>query len=265
MTRNIPTRMAPVLERLELERPKLVTISDLASILEEAGIKSPAKVVAARLRDKGWLLETGQRGVWEFVPAEVAGPYSSFDPLLPLASMKAAHPEDECALAMQTAAWALGLADRVPERIEVAFADGIPAWKVPDGVRALAFRSNLPLATAKDAPCLSPEAIVVHMASKPASVRSWSSTLEWLPDVAYEMGIDRTIGELEGRPSSVAARTGYLLQGMRLDIAEAVRKAYPPSAKNRFGPRGTAMRNDERWKISDTLLPFDPAELEDAR
>lgn len=257
--------MAPVLERLELERPKLVTISDLAPILEEAGIRSPAKIVAARLRDKGWLLETGQRGVWEFAPAEVAGPYSSFDPLLPFASMKAAHPEDECALTMQTAAWALGLADRVPERIEIAFADGIPAWKAPDKVRVLAFRSNLPLATAKDTPCLSPEAIIVHMTSRPTAVRSWGSAFEWLPDVTYEMGIGRTIEELRGRPSSISARTGYLLQGMRPDVAEAIWEAHPPSAKNRFGPRGTAMRNNERWKISDTLLPYDPRELENAR
>ena len=265
MTRNISKRMAPVLERLERERPELVTASHLASILEEANIKSPAKVVAARLRDRGWLLETGERGVWEFAPAEVAGPYSSFDPLLPFASMKAAHPEAECALTMQTAAWALGAADRVPARIEVAFADGIPTWKTPSGIRALSFRSNLPFATAKGTPCLAPEAIAVHMAAKPSAVRSWSSALEWLPDVTYEMNADRAVEELEGRPASVAARTGYLLQGMRPDIAEAIRKAYPPSAKNRFGPRGAAMRNDERWKISDTLLPFDPAELEDAK
>lgn len=56
-----------------------------------------------------------------------AGPYSSFDPLLPFASIRAARPENECALATQTAAWALESVDRVPKRIEVAFTDGIPA------------------------------------------------------------------------------------------------------------------------------------------
>lgn len=83
MARSIPKGFSGVLEELELERPQLVTTSQLASLCERSGIRTPAKVVASRLREKGWLLATPQRGVWEFAPAELAGPYSSADPLLP--------------------------------------------------------------------------------------------------------------------------------------------------------------------------------------
>jgi hypothetical protein len=38
------------------------------SLAEEAGLRTPAKVVAARLRATGWLLATAQRGVYEFAP-----------------------------------------------------------------------------------------------------------------------------------------------------------------------------------------------------
>ncbi len=67
--------------------------------------------------------------------------------------------------------------------------------------------------------------------------------------------------ELEGRPRSAAARTGYLLQGMRPDVADAIIEKSPPHSKARFGT-GTAKRNDERWQVSDAALPFDPREME---
>jgi hypothetical protein len=28
-----------------------------------------------------------------------------------------------------------------------------------------------------------------------------------------------------------------------------------------FGQRGSLRRHDERWRIADTVLPFDPSEL----
>lgn len=71
-----------MLEELELERPQLVTASQLAELRARADVRTPLRVVASRLRDRGWLLATPQRGVWEFAPAELAGPYSSKDPLL---------------------------------------------------------------------------------------------------------------------------------------------------------------------------------------
>lgn len=262
MARSIPKGLSEVLESLELERPQLVTTSQLASLCERSGIRTPAKVVASRLREKGWLLATSQRGVWEFAPAELAGAYSSADPLLPLKAHAAAHPDDKFALAAQTAAWALGLADRVPTILDAAF-ERMPA-AIPNGVRASTYVPNIPIATARGVSTLAPESIVVHMVQRPSAVRSWQGVVEWLPDVAYELDAAAVLSELEGRPRSVAARTGYLLQGVRPDVADAVMEASPPRSKVRFGT-GPAVRNDEKWQVSDSTLPFDPREMGEAQ
>ena len=262
MARTIPKGLSGVLEELELERPQLVTAPQLAELCGRAGVRTPVKVVASRLRDRGWLLATPQRGVWEFAPAELAGAYTSADPLLPLKAYAAAHPGERFALASQTAAWALGLADRVPAVIEAAF-ERLPA-SVPKGVSASTYRPNITAVAAKGVAALAPESIVVHMAQRPSAVRSWQGVAEWLPDVAYELEADAVIDELEGRPHSTAARAGYLLQGMRPDVAGAIMEKHPPGSKTRFGT-GAAARNDERWQVSDSALPFDPREMERVR
>jgi hypothetical protein len=257
--------MAKVLERLELERPEIVAIGTLAEIAAEEGIATPAAVLAARMRERGWLLPTGQRGVWEFAPAEVAGPYSSMDPLLPLKAFSATHPDLKPALTMQAAAWALGFADRVPAIIDVAFPEAPAGVSLPEGLRAHTFAPALPVRESRGVDVLAPESLLVHMAASPTRVPSWQSAAEWLPDVACEMGADETLAELAGRRASVRARTGYLLQGMRPDIANAIMEGGAPTAKVRFGPRRPSVRNDERWKIADTVLPFDPEDMEASR
>ncbi|WP_165170022.1 type IV toxin-antitoxin system AbiEi family antitoxin [Adlercreutzia sp. ZJ242] len=261
MARTIPKGLSRVLEELELERPQLVTTSQLAELCERAGIRTPAKVVASRLRERGWLLPTTQRGVWEFAPAELAGAYSSADPLLPLKALAAARANERFALASQTAAWALGLADRAPAVLDAAF-EQAPA-SVPEGVCASTYRPNVPTATAKGVAALAPESIVVHMVQRPSAVRSWQGVAEWLPDVAYELDAATMLKELEGRPRAAAVRTGYLLQGMRPDVADAIMEGIPPRSKTRFGA-GAAKRNDERWQVSDATLPFDPREMKRA-
>lgn len=257
--------MAKVLERLELDRPEIVTSADLAGILDQEGIATPAAVFASRMREKGWLLPTGQRGVWEFVPAAVAGPYSSMDPLLALKAFSAAHPGIEAALTFHAAAWALGLSDRASATIDVAIPERLPGLALPAGLRAHVFRPALSTRESRGVAVLAPESIAVHMAASPGRVGSWQSAAEWLPDVAYEIDAKALLEELSCRRASVRARAGYLLQGMRPDVADAIMEAGAPSAKVRFGPRTGSLRNDERWKVADTLLPFDPREMEKVR
>src|SRR5258706_15209611 len=80
MTRTIPASLAPVLEQLELEPADLVTMSHLDELVRSAGVGTETRTVAARLRERGWLLATGQRGVWEFAPGAVAGAHSRGGP-----------------------------------------------------------------------------------------------------------------------------------------------------------------------------------------
>jgi hypothetical protein len=251
-----------VLERLELERPDLVTTSDLSVMLNDLGIGTAPRVFAARLRSKGWLLPTAQRGVWEFAPAEVAGPYSSGDPLLALRSFLACHSGSACGLTFQAAAWAHGLADRVPARPEVAAADSLTARKLPAALDVSRFVPVLPYAQARGAPVLAAGSVIVHMCAKPTAVRSWASAVEWLPGLAAEAVSAHVMREVGGRPRTVAVRAGYLLQALRPDIAAAIAGVTPPTGKTWFGPRGRLRRHDSRWQVADTLLPFDPRALE---
>jgi hypothetical protein len=253
--------MAPVLERLELDRPEVVTTASLAALLDEAHLATPTRVVASRLRESGWLLATSQRGVWEFVPAEVAGPYSRHDPVMPLKAFLVAHPSDSAALTFQAAAWAHGLADRVPARLEVAVPSGLVSRRLPNALAPSVFVPALPTVGLRGVPTLRVESILAHMAAKPNHVRSWTSAAEWLPDVAAAATWDNLFPELQSRPQSVAARAGHLLQGWRPDLADQIESSFPVSSRTWFGPRGKMLRHDARWQVADTLLPFDPRQM----
>ena len=261
MARTVPRGLASVLEELELERPQIVTMRDLEGLCSRVGVRTEPRVVASRLRERGWLLPTARRGVWEFAPAELAGAYSSCDPLLPARAIMAARPEAGFALAGHSAAWALGFADRAPATVELAFPGRVPL-RLPDGVRASSFAPARGTAVARGVPSLRPEGIVVHLGAKPDSSRSWHGVREWLPEVARELDPAALLEELEGRSAATAARTGYLVQGLRPDAASAVMEARPPSSAVRFGPRRPALRHDALWLVSDSLLPFDPRDME---
>ena len=107
---------------------------------------------------------------------------------------------------------------------------------------------------------LSPEAVVVQMAERPSSVRSWASAAEWLPDVMTEMSADAALTKLEGKSAATAQRAGYLLQGARPDIAGAIFETHKPRFVARLG-QGSTARSSGRWMVADADLPWDPEKL----
>lgn len=262
MPRTISRGLSGLLEELELEQPTLVTLDQLAVLVQRHELRTPPRIVAARLRDEGWLLTTGRQGVYEFAPAAVAGAYSRNDPLTSLRAFLLRRPGVRCGLTLQSAAWAHGLADRVPSRPEVAAATSELARQLPDQLAASVFDPHLDYETLRGVPVLPLASVAVHMAARPAAVRSWASALEWLPDLAHELDQSSLRAELSGRPTTVQVRAGYLLQGLRPDLSEDLRSTRAPSSKTWFGPRGPLKRHDANWLVADTLLPFDPRALE---
>jgi hypothetical protein len=257
LTRSIPPSLAPVVEQLELEDARLVTTEQLANILSRLEVRTAPRTVATRLRDRGWLLATGQRGVWEFAPGSLAGAHSRSGPTRLLRAV-IAREDVTCALTFQAAAWATGAADRVPSRLEIAAATARDARRLPAPLDVSVFAPRVDPKAAKGVPVLRPASVLAHMAAAPNRVRSWSSALEWLPEMAADAEAAEAFAELDGRPATVAARLGYLLQGLRPDIAERIER---PATKTWFGPRRALIRHDSRWQIADTLLPFDPRTL----
>lgn len=257
--------MASILEELELEQPTLVTSQRLAQLVERHGLQTPTRVVATRLRDRGWLLPTGRQGVWEFAPAAVAGAHSRNDPAMPLKAFLAQRPTSRCGLTFQSAAWAHGIANRVPSRIEVAAVSARLASQLPAGVAASVFDPHLDYQTRRGVPVLAVESVFVHMVARPGKIRSWESALEWLPELAAELAWSSSLEtELEGRPVATRVRAGYLLQGLRRDLSDKIRDSTPPHGKIWFGARGPLRRHDSVWQVADTLLPVDPKKLANA-
>lgn len=265
MTRGIPPSFGPLLAELELDAPAVVTMADLAELAKRTGIATEPRIVAARLRERGWLLPTGTRGVWEFAPAAHAGPIGHGDPYLPLRSALATRPALAAAVCLTSALRAHGLVERAPDRLEVAMP---PGALVPGGLRRNArvvmFDANLDPQGFGGIPVHVPSTILVHLAARPPDVRGWGTVGESLADLvasADPAGVDH---ELEGRPRSVRVRLAYLVQGIAPDLAD---RLLPPDQGGRaapkvwFGPRGPLKRHSTRFAVADTILPFDPAEL----
>ncbi|WP_304425971.1 type IV toxin-antitoxin system AbiEi family antitoxin [uncultured Adlercreutzia sp.] len=246
--------MAKVITRLEKDEASIVTLEYLASILDELDIRTPVTVFAARMKEKGWLEATRMRGVWRFLRAESDDPSVLFD----AKAFALLHKDEPFALAGETALWKLGYSLADPVFIDVCFPKVVPRLVMPSSFRPHVFEAALPLCKEKEFSCLCLESAFVDIAAKPQIVGAWDKAVEWLPCVSADLEWEGITRELEDRPASVAARTGYLLQGVRPDLAVRIMRAFPPKGKARFGPRAASLRNDAVWQIADTLLSFDP-------
>ena len=116
MTRSMSAALAPIVEQLELEQPEIVTLRELTAIAAQFGIATAPALIAHRLRERGWLLSTGINGAWEFAPGAHAGPHSRGGLLIPVRAALALTPDLPVAMALNSAAWAYGIADRQPQR-----------------------------------------------------------------------------------------------------------------------------------------------------
>jgi len=261
MTRIISNSLAGILQELELERPLLVTKDVLSDLKNKYHVASSVEVVAARLKEKGWLLSTGIRGVWEFIPAEVAGVYSTNDPLLSFRAFHAKYPTVKCALTFQTAAWIYGDSDRAPSEVYVSVEDYRSTRLLKGHAFASFFRPSLPYHVISNVTVLARESVIVQMASKPLSVPSWASVPEWLPGFCAELSPEGVYEELANRSSFVSQRLGYLIQSMRPDIADEIYRITKPKNNAWFGERKQSLRYDKRFMVADTHLSFDPRKI----
>ena len=265
MTRTISNSFAGILQDLELERPLLVTSEHLSDLKEKYHITSSVEVVAARLKEKGWLLSTDRQGVWEFAPAEVAGTYSTNDPLLCFRTFRAKYPAVKCALTFQTAAWLYGDLDRVPSSVHVSVEENKHARPLKGHALVSIFQPKLNTQSISDVLVLARESVIVQMTAKPSSVSSWASVPEWLPDFCAGLSLDKVFEELEDRPPFTSQRLGYLIQRIRPDIADDLMKRFKPVSNAWFGDRKQTLRYDKRFLVADALLPFDPQKIGGAK
>jgi predicted transcriptional regulator of viral defense system len=258
--RSLSRQLAPLVAELELRQPTLVTLDELALLAEGVGLRTPAKVIAARLRATGWLLPTTQRGIYEFAPGSHAGPYGHGDPFIDLrAAMLAEH--TPAAVALLSALWLQGIAERAPDRHELAVPAGatVPA-SVKRRMRVVHFSARLPATDIDQLPVHQPSTILVHLATRPGDVRGWTTFAEALPELAARSSADDLERELKGRPSTVRPRLAYLLSGAAPRTADRLQPATPQSV-TWFGHSRSSRRFDKHFNVADGLLPFDPRTL----
>ena len=265
LTRAIPASLSPILTELELESARVVTIVELADLVERAGVRTEARVVADRLRRLGWLLPTATAGVWEFAPGSHAGPIGHGDQYLELRAALAARPSLGASVCLLSALAAHGLSDRAPDRLEVA----VPRSRgVPNGLRRAArvviFAASLAPVRPQGVPVQQPATVLVHLAARPTDVMGWGAVADALPDLIDAASPADVEIELADRARSVRVRLAYLVQGVSPELAD---RLLPPqdggrsAAKVWFGPRTALKRHSSRFAVADTLLPFDPATL----
>ncbi|HEV7943097.1 MAG TPA: type IV toxin-antitoxin system AbiEi family antitoxin [Solirubrobacteraceae bacterium] len=254
--RSVPSRLAPVLEELELRQPAVVTRALLSEILALVETPLAPGVVAERLVRLGWLLPLRKRDAWEFAPAARAGRFGGGDPWIELRAVLMHDPEAPVAVACESAVWELGHSSHQPTRPVLAHR---PGWRPPPSLdaRAVTFDWRLPIKQVRGLPVWTEATILVAAAERPSAQGNWGNADDWLPETCRTVTSDDLLIEAEGRRISTLTRLGYLTEWAgRKDIADTIEALLPSRLPVTFlGPRTRRDRWSRRWHVYDALLP----------
>lgn len=209
--RTIPQGLAPLLELLELEQPRVVTATQLAKWAEDTAVTWPPDLLIRRLRERGWLLDLTTKGVWEFAPASRAGAFGSGDPLIELRATLARDPSASYVVAAESAVYLLGLASRRPDPDVIGAPEGVRQPKALKALRIVRWRPASNPVTRDGLPTWGPSTLLAFMGTRPSGYRDWMNVGEWLGQAASQVATPELVLELQRRPRSAWARTAYLL------------------------------------------------------
>jgi hypothetical protein len=259
MARSLPARLAPIVEELELEQPRVVTLAQITELADRTGTgeaSGEARDIAYELQRRGWLGRLRTMNAWEFIPGARAGAYGSGDRLIELRAQLSIKPQMIIALAMESAAVLQRLAQRTPDQ-EVVW---LPAQR--ERPKALSqFRVvhvDLPVGGTEyvdQLPVWSVEALLVGIATRPSSYHDLAGLAQWLPDSGPRVDYERLLACLADANTSTKQRTIYLLQlAERADIAEDLARRSPPTVPVWFGATRSGGRLDQLSRVLDAEL-----------
>ena len=256
IVRSVPRSVSRVLEALEMDQPRLVTLSHLEEVVAEADLPTSAAHAARMLRERGWLLPLRAPGVWEFAPGARAGALRSGDPFIELRGRLATRPI-EVAVAAESAAWLHGLSTRAPEPHVLAFPSGANVPKSLDEFRAVRWSAVEPADDNDDLPVWSVATLIAFLGARPDRYRDWPNVSEWLADAVRRVPTALLRLELDGQPRSAWARTSYLLSlGGRDDEADELFASAPVgSGPFHLGPRNMPSKYSARFEVIDHVFP----------
>lgn len=253
--RTIPRGLAPLLELLELERPRVVTAAQLATWAREAGSGWSTDLVARRLRERGWFLDLATKGVWEFAPASRAGAFSAGDPLIELRATLARDPSAPFVVAAESAAYLLGFAGRRPDPEVIGAPEGTRPPKAFKALRIVRWRPAVGPVIRDGLPTWAPSTLLAFMATRPSGYHDWPNVGEWLVQASAQTTVHDLSLELASRPRSAWARASYLLdRGSQADAARIL-LAQAPAGRGPYylGDRGDRGRYIKVFEIIDCM------------
>jgi hypothetical protein len=255
--RQLPASLAPLVQELELRRPRVVTDLALAEAIEAAGSQLDADVAAERLVKSGWLLPLRTRRSWEFAPAARAGRLSAGDDWIEVRALLAHDPGAPIAVGFESAVWLLGFSSHQPSTPVYAHR---AQWRPPRSLghlRSVTFDWRLPAVVRGGLPVLQAATVVVAAAARPHLQGDWANADDWLPEAFRATTPNDVLSEASGRAAATLIRLGYLAEWSgREDVADLVavglRGRLPVSY---LGPRDRPRRWANRWRLYDSLLP----------
>ncbi|MDZ4177874.1 MAG: type IV toxin-antitoxin system AbiEi family antitoxin [Coriobacteriia bacterium] len=256
-TRSVSKTLAPLVQQMELEQPRVVTRAQLESWASIVGLDWSIQVTVRRLREAGWLLDLKTRGVWEFAPGARAGAFGSGDPLIELRATLAHRSSLPLSVGAESAAYLLGLVSRRPDTEVIGAPEGVRLPKGLTGMR-LVYWTPMARQVVKDGlPIWSVETLVAFMGSKPSGYRDWPNVGEWLRDGVGRADLESIEAELQGQPRSAWARVSYLISkgGRESEAISLIDSASAPPGKGPFylGRRGAPGRYDARFDVVDAV------------
>jgi len=257
--RALPRRLAGLVEQMELDQPRVVTLSDLTRMAGETGARieeSDVVALAYRLRDLGWFGTVRTQGVWEFNPGSRAGAYGSGDRFIELRGYLAVHPEWRGALAMESAATILGLAQHLPRQEVISIIPGqrcpraLSDWRmvsvdIPDVGRT--HQDGLPLWNIAG--------LVAGIALRPSAYHDLAGLAQWLPEVRHRLHEAELMDCLANAPDSAWQRAAYLTRIAGADaVSCALLEQKPPQHPVWFGATRRGGVYDRVTKVNDADL-----------
>jgi len=245
-----------VLEALELDQPRLVTLSHLEEIVAEADLSTSATHAARMLRERGWLLPLRTPGMWKFAPGARAGALRGGDPFIELRGRLATRPL-EVAVAAESAAWLQGLSTRAPEPHVLAFPSGANTPKSLDEFRIVRWSAVEPADDNDGLPVWSVATLIAFLGARPDRYRDWPNVSEWLANAVQKVSAVPLRLELDGQPRSSWARTSYLMSlGGRDEVADELFASAPVgSGPFHLGPRNMPSKYSARFEVIDHVFP----------
>ena len=251
--RDIPSSLAPLIELLELDQPRVVTTADLQILATQAGIDWPVDLIVRRLRQRGWLLDLRTRGAWEFAPAARAGAIGSGDPMIELRATLEKNPDAPLAVGAESAAYRLGFSSRRPDREVVAAPQGVRLPKALGEFRIVRWRTQH-VVQIDGLPVWNVATLLAFMASRPAGFHDWPNVGEWIITATNEVSIHDLEEALSGRPRAAWARAAYLFdRGGHVDSAsELLARAPQGRGPYYLGSRKAPGRYFKEYDIVDS-------------